>query len=218
MERSIILFDLDGTLTDPGEGITNSVAYALRKLGQTPPPRAALEAYIGPPLVDSFEHLAGLDRPTAQLAVKYYREYFADTGIFQNELYPGVPQMLQRLREAGATLCLATSKPTVFALKILEHFGIAEYFHKAVGSELDGGRVKKGDVIDYALELLQVTDKTRVVMVGDREHDTIGAAACGVFSVGVTYGYGTRTELANSGAGHIVESVSELTEYLLTGC
>ena len=104
MKHDVILFDLDGTLTDPGEGITNSVAYALRKLGQTPPPRAGLEAYIGPPLVDSFEKLACLDRPTAELAVKYYREYFADTGIFENEIYPGIHEMLEQLKQAGAVL------------------------------------------------------------------------------------------------------------------
>lgn len=218
MKHDIILFDLDGTLTDPGEGITNSVAYALRKLGQTPPPRTELESYIGPPLVESFGKLAGLDRPTAELAVKYYREYFAETGIFENELYLGVHHMLQRLRDAGAVLCLATSKPTVFALKILEHFDLTKYFHQVVGSELDGRRIKKADVINYALELLEVTDKSRVVMVGDREHDTLGAAACGVYSVGVTYGYGSRQELTDNGAGHIVDSVEELTEYLLTDC
>ena len=218
MKHDVILFDLDGTLTDPGEGITNSVAYALRKLGQTPPPRSELEAYIGPPLVDSFEHLAGLDRPTAELAVRYYRENFADIGIFENELYPGIHEMLEQLKQAGAVLCLATSKPTVFALKILDHFDLTKYFDQVVGSELDGRRIKKADVISYALELLGVTDKDRVVMIGDREHDTIGAAKSGVFSVGVTYGYGSRQELLDNGARHIVDSVTELTEYLLTDC
>ena len=218
MKHDIILFDLDGTLTDPGEGITNSVAYALRKLGQTPPPRLQLEAYIGPPLVDSFGGLAGLDRPTAELAVKYYREYFAETGIFENELYSGIHDMLSALKAAGATIALATSKPTVFAAKILDHFDLTRYFHQVVGSELDGRRIKKADVISYALELLEVTDKSRVVMIGDREHDTVGATACGVFSVGVTYGYGSRQELMDNGACHIVDSVAELTEYLLKGC
>ena len=218
MKHDVILFDLDGTLTDPGEGITNSVAYALRKLGQTPPPRTQLEAYIGPPLVDSFEKLACLDRPTAELAVKYYREYFADTGIFENEIYPGIHEMLEQLKQAGAVLCLATSKPTVFARKILEHFDLTKYFDQVVGSELDGRRIKKGDVISYALELLGITDKDSAVMIGDREHDTIGASENGVFSVGVTYGYGSRQELEGSGAGHVVESVSQLTKYLLTDC
>ena len=215
MKHNVILFDLDGTLTDPGEGITNSVAYALRRLGQTPPPRAELEAYIGPPLAGSFEERAGVDRQTAELAVEYYREYFGVKGIFENELYGGIDDMLKALKAAGATVSLATSKPTVYAKQIIEHFGIAKYFDAIAGSELDGRRVKKAEVIDYALELLGVSDRGSVIMVGDREHDIIGANTCGVASVGVTYGYGSHEELANSGAGHIVDSVEELTKYLL---
>ncbi len=215
MKHNVILFDLDGTLTDPGEGITNSVAYALRKLGQTPPPRAELEAYIGPPLAGSFEQRAGLDRNTAQLAVEYYREYFGIKGIFENELYGGIDGMLAALKAAGATISLATSKPTVYAKQIIEHFGIAKYFDAIAGSELDGRRVKKAEVIDYALELLGVSDRDSVIMVGDREHDIIGANKCGVASVGVTYGYGSHEELANSDAGHIIDSVDELAKYLI---
>lgn len=215
MKHNVILFDLDGTLTDPGEGITNSVAYALRKLGQTPPPRAELEAYIGPPLAGSFEQRAGLDRNTAQLAVEYYREYFGIKGIFENELYGGIDNMLAALKAAGATISLATSKPTVYAKQIIEHFGIAKYFDAIAGSELDGRRVKKAEVIDYALELLGVSDRGSVIMVGDREHDIIGANKCGVASVGVTYGYGSHEELASSGASHIVDSVDNLTKYLI---
>lgn len=215
MKHDIILFDLDGTLTDPGDGITNSVAYALRKLGQTPPPRAELEPYIGPPLIDSFMTLAGLDRERAELAVKYYREYFADRGIFENTLYDSIPEMLGQLRESGATVALATSKPEVFARRILEHFDIAKYFDFVAGSELDSRRNKKAEVILYALECMNVTQKARVVMVGDRKHDTLGAAEVGVFSVGVTYGYGSHAELEANGAGHIVDSVQQLTDYLL---
>lgn len=215
MKHNVILFDLDGTLTDPGEGITNSVAHALRKLGQTPPPRAELEAYIGPPLAGSFEQRAGLDRNTAELAVEYYREYFGVKGIFENELYGGIDNMLAALKAAGATISLATSKPTVYAKQIIEHFGIAKYFDAVAGSELDGRRVKKAEVIDYALELLGVSDRGSVIMVGDREHDIIGANKCGVASVGVTYGYGSHEELTASGASHIVDSVEELTKYLI---
>ncbi len=218
MKYNVILFDLDGTLTDPGEGITNSVAYALRKLGQTPPPRAELEAFIGPPLIDSFMSLSGLDRPTGELAVKYYREYFSDRGIFENQIYPKIADMLKHLKEAGAVLSLATSKPAVYAAKILEHFDIAKYFDAVAGSELDGRRVKKAEVIKYALELLDIHDTASVVMVGDREHDTIGAAACGVTSVGVTYGYGSEAELANANTDRIVHSADELESFLLTGC
>lgn len=215
MKHDVILFDLDGTLTDPGEGITNSVAYALRRLGQTPPPRAELEAYIGPPLAGSFEERAGVDRQTAELAVEYYREYFGVKGIFENELYGGIDDMLKALKAAGATVSLATSKPTVYAKQIIEHFGIAKYFDAVAGSELDGRRVKKAEVIEYALELLGVSQRDRVVMIGDREHDIIGAKKCGVASVGVTYGYGSHEELDSSGAGHIVDSVEDLTKYLL---
>ena len=215
MKHNVILFDLDGTLTDPGQGITNSVAYALRKLGQTPPPRAELEAYIGPPLAGSFEERAGLDRQTAQLAVSYYREYFSVTGIFENELYLGIPELLAALKAAGATISLATSKPTIYAKQILEHFEIDKHFDAIAGSELDGRRVKKAEVIDYALELLGINDRDGVVMIGDREHDIIGANKCCVASVGVTYGYGSREELEAAGAGHIVDSVEELAKYLL---
>lgn len=215
MKYDVILFDLDGTLTDPGEGITNSVAHALRKLGQTPPPRAELEAYIGPPLAASFEERAGVDRATAELAVAYYREYFSIKGIFENELYGGIDEMLKALKSAGAVVALATSKPTVYAKQIVQHFGIIQYFDAVAGSELDGRRVKKAEVIDYALELLGVGDRAGVVMIGDREHDIIGANKCGVASVGVTYGYGSHEELEGSGAGHIVDSVEELTKFLI---
>ena len=218
MKHKIILFDLDGTLTDPGDGITNSVAYALRKLGQTPPPRPELEAFIGPPLIESFMSISGLDRESGELAVKYYREYFSQRGLFENRLYPHVPEMLQKLREAGAVLSLATSKPTIYAAKILEHFDIAKYFDALAGSELDGSRVKKADVIRYALELLDVHETDSVIMVGDRKHDTVGAADCGVYSLGVTYGYGSRDELEKAGADSIVDSVEALGKFLLTDC
>lgn len=206
-----MLFDLDGTLTDNGEGITNSVAYALRKFGITPPPREELNKFVGPPLRDRFVQLY-VGEEQGDLAVEYYREYFRPHGMFENVVYDGVPQMLAALKKAGCTLAIATSKPTVFAEKIAEHFDLAQYFTFIAGSDLDGTRIKKAEVIRYCLE--QLGDPGRVLMVGDREHDIIGATAVGVPAVGVTYGYGTREELEGAQAAYIIDDPLELIELI----
>lgn len=210
-----ILFDLDGTLTDPGEGITNSVACALEKFGIDVPDRRALYKFIGPPLAGSFAEHYGFTSETAALAVEYYREYYRDRGIYENLLYPGVPALLGRLRAAGARLLLATSKPEVFARQILKHFELADFFGFAAGSLLDGTRVRKGEVISYAFASLGVTDTSRAVMIGDREHDIIGAKETGLTSVGVLWGYGDRAELDSAGADFIAADVAELESILL---
>lgn len=152
MRFKSLLFDLDGTLTDPAEGITNSVAHALRRLGMTPPPRAELCRYIGPPLKYGFGTFSGVPDDRLDAAVEYYREHFADVGLFENELYPGVDTLLSRLGDAGYKIYLATSKPKVYADRILEHFGISDLFDGTVGSELDGTRVDKAEVIETVLE------------------------------------------------------------------
>ncbi len=206
-----ILFDLDGTLTDNGEGITNSVAYALRKFGITPPPREELDKFVGPPLRDRFVELY-VGEEQGDLAVEYYREYFRPHGIFENVVYDGVPQMLAALKAAGCTLAIATSKPEIFAKKIAEHFDLAKYFTVIAGSNLEGTRIKKADVIRYCLELLGKPD--RVLMVGDREHDILGAKAVGLPAVGVTYGYGSREELERAQAAYIIDDPLELIELI----
>lgn len=159
-----ILFDLDGTLTDPKLGITSCVQYALEKFGIKEPDRDKLKPFIGPPLLDSFRDFYGFDDEKGQQAVTYYRERFSTIGLFENEIYPGIPQMLESLQKAGRHLAVASSKPTVFVTQILEHFGILSYFEVIVGSELDGTRTKKEEVVEEALrQLFSVTDQVHEV-------------------------------------------------------
>ena len=215
MSFDVILFDLDGTLTDPALGITNSVAYALEKMGITPPQRQELLKFIGPPLAGSFEKYYGLSKEDSYRAVDIYREYFAPKGIFENTVFEGIPEMLKKLKAAGKTVALATSKPTVFADKILKHFNLFDFFDLTVGSKLDGTLTDKAEVVRVVLERLGVTDKATAVMVGDRSHDIVGGAKNGLKTVGVTFGYGSKTELSDAKATKIVNSVAELEELLL---
>lgn len=210
-----IFFDLDGTLTDPKEGITNSVAYALASFGIHEDPDR-LTPFIGPPLMDSFMEFYHFDGPTAQKAVEKYREYFARQGIFENRVFPGTQPLLAQLKGAGKTVCLATSKPEVFARQILEHFHLDGYCDQIVGSCLDGQRTKKGEVIAEVFTRLGDTcpDKAMCVMVGDRLHDIQGARENGLDSIGVTFGYGSQEELAQAGATYIAHSFEELSQLL----
>lgn len=211
----IILFDLDGTLTDPGEGITNSVCYALKKYGIETPDRSQLYRFIGPPLAQSFEEFYGFTSEQAKEAVAYYREYYNEKGIFENKVYDGTAQMLAALCRAKKRLALATSKPEIYAGQILKYFALDSYFEVAAGSNLDGTRTKKDEVILYALESLHVTDRSAVIMVGDREHDILGAKKTGIASLGVLFGYGNYEELTKAGADLIAENVAEITKILL---
>ena len=210
----IILFDLDGTLTDPGMGITNSVMHALKKYGIEVENRETLYKFIGPPLIDSFEKYYGFSHEEAVKSVDYYREYYADKGIYENEVYNGIEAMLQKLSEEGKKIILATSKPEPFAREILRHFGLDKYFLFAAGSTMNETRTNKADVIEYALAECNITDKSSVVMVGDREHDIIGANKNGIDSIGVLFGYGSREELENAGATYIAESVEDIIKYV----
>lgn len=212
--KTTILFDLDGTLTDPMMGITKSVQYALKKHGIIEEDLWNLTKFIGPPLMDSFKRYYGFSEEEARQAVVDYREYFAPTGKFENVVYNGIPEMLQALKEQGFVLAVATSKPEVFAKDILVHFDLEQYFD-FVGGALLTGRTDKAEVIAYVLEHLGV-EKQNVIMVGDREHDIIGAAKNQLDSVGVLYGYGDRAEHEACGAGWIVETVEELKAYLLS--
>lgn len=210
--KTAVLFDLDGTLTDPALGITNSVMYALEKFGILVGDRASLYRFIGPPLSESFEKYFSFSHAEAEKAVACYREYFADRGIFENKVYDGIPELLDALRHSGRRLILATSKPTVFAERILVHFGLRDFFERVCGSELDGTRVKKDEVIAFALEQAALSDKRAVVMIGDRKHDVLGAIRNGIDAVGVLYGYGSFDELDAAGAQDAVKSVCELKE------
>lgn len=210
-----IFFDLDGTLTDPREGITKSVAYALEYYGIHVEDTDSLCKFIGPPLAGAFEEFYGFSKEKAEEAVWKYRERFSTIGIFENSVYDGIEEMLKRLKKAGFKLVVATSKPTVYSKKILEHFGLSEYFDEVVGSELNGERTDKAEVIEYALKT-QNAVRSETIMVGDRKHDIIGAAKNGLKSVGVLFGYGGLKELKEAGADRIAGSVSELEKILLS--
>ena len=205
-----ILFDLDGTLTDPGLGITNSVMYALKKFGIYENDRTSLYRFIGPPLKESFADFCGFSPEQCELAVSYYREHFRDTGIFENSVYTGIPELLTQLKERGRTLIVATSKPEVFAVRILKHFGLYRHFAYTAGAAMDDSRSLKADVIRYALEQCGVTDKSEAVMIGDRKHDIIGAKENGIHSVGVLYGYGDIAELQAAGADCIAAEPADI--------
>ena len=198
MNYTHILFDLDGTLTDPGLGITSAVMYALERYGIRVDDRRELYRFIGPPLVDSFMRYYGFSAADARAAVDVYREYFTDRGIFENEVYPGIPELLETLCGAGCRLLVATSKPTVFARQILDHFGLLPRFLLVSGTSLKGRSASKEEVIETALLDAGITDRRRCVMVGDRFYDTEAAARCGLDSIGVLYGYGSPEELKNA--------------------
>jgi phosphoglycolate phosphatase len=206
----VVLFDLDGTLTDPGIGITNSVAYALKKFEIEITDRAKLYKFIGPPLLESFQKLYNLSKEEAKTAVDYYRDYYRDKGIFENSIYNGIEDLLKCLRDNRKTIIVATSKPEIFAKLILEHFDIDKYFTYIAGGNLDGTRTKKDEVIEYALNTNKIFDKSTVVMIGDRDHDIFGAKKIGIDSIGVLFGYGSREELESAQATYIAENIKDI--------
>lgn len=208
-----VLFDLDGTLTDPGLGITNSIFYALERMGYPLPPRQALYKFIGPPLLKSFQQEYGMTEDQAMEAIRLFREYFSQTGILENQVYPGIPAVLAALRRDGAELVLATSKPQDYAERILAHFDLQQYFSHIAGATMDERRVEKHEVIAYAMEIFSV-DVSCAVMVGDREHDVMGARRNGLDCIGVLYGYGDAQELKNAGAMALAETPEALLSLL----
>ncbi len=213
-----VFFDLDGTLTDPGLGITNSVAYALRCRGIEPPPRQELYKFIGPPLRESFAKYFDIPDEETMRAVSDYRVYFADRGLFENQVYPDIPEMLAALKAHGLRLCVATSKPDVFSEKILVHFGLRDFFDFVAGASMDETRTDKHEVIEHAIALLGLSpgERERILMIGDREHDIRGAARSGLASAGVTYGYGSEAELVKAGANYLFRTPSEIAAFLLS--
>lgn len=210
---SIVLFDLDGTITDPGIGISNSVAYALEKFGIEVNDRSELYRFIGPPLQDSFREYYGFSVEDSRKAVSFYREYYSHTGIYENNVYDGVREMLISLKTSGKKVVLATSKPELYALQILQHFELMSHFDRICGANMDGTRTKKADVITYALQAFPATPPENAIMVGDREHDVKGALAVGIDSIGVTYGYGSKKELTSAGATYIANSPEAVLTY-----
>ncbi len=217
-EYQYLLFDLDGTLTDSMEGITKCVAYALEHFDIYVKDLTELYPFIGPPLKESFREFYHFSDEQIEVATKKYHERFAEKGMFENRLYDGISELLEKLNGKGCyTLMLATSKPEVFAKQILAYFGIDKQFAFAGGSELGGLRTHKAEVIQYVLESNHITDLEKVVMIGDRKHDILGARETGIDSIGVLYGYGDRKELTEAGATYIVESVEKLGKLLRIG-
>ena len=207
----IILFDLDGTLTDPALGITNAVAYGLKEIwGIEVEDKKTLNKFIGPPLLEAFSQEYGFSTEDSQKTLDKYREYYRSRGLFENIMYDGVPEMLAQLRARGKKLFVATSKPEEFSIKILKHFGIYDYFDFVAGASFDTSRAKKADVIKYALDQNGIADVSRLIMVGDREHDVLGAKAHGIETIGVLYGYGDREELTSAGAKYIAETAADI--------
>lgn len=212
-----LLFDLDGTLTDSKPGITRGIQQALRRRGLPVPDAEALEPCIGPPLERSFRELLGLSPDDARQALADYREYFDAQGWRENSVYAGIPELLAELSARGVRLVLATAKPTVFAERILGHFGLARHFESVVASHLDGSRVDKEELIADALSALGGVPRGAVAHIGDRSHDVVGARANGIASIAVAYGYGTRAELDAAGPDALADSVSALGGLLRGG-
>jgi phosphoglycolate phosphatase len=211
-----IFLDLDGTITNPAEGITKCFEYALNHFGIEVESRAQLEQFIGPPLRKSFMEGFGFEEEQAIEAVAKYRERFGPIGMFENEVYPGMEQALQSLKEAGKVLIVATSKPEHMAKKILAHFNLDGYFDDICGSCDDSNRNEKDEVIRYALEKHGIVDFDDVLMVGDRKFDVIGAAKCGLKCMGVLYGFGDRDELEQAGAAYIAETVEDMARIIVS--
>ena len=214
MKYKYIFFDLDGTLTDPQEGITNCVKYALEYYGINETDYSKLLRFIGPPLVWSFHEYYGFDEKKSLEAVAKYRERFSKAGLFENKVYDGIYDVLQTLVDNGHVLVLATSKPRVFAEKIMTKYRLRPYFKMISGSELDGTRNDKNEVIDYAIEKLECP-REKVIMVGDRKHDILGAKRCDIASCGVRFGYAEDGELEEAGADYIADTISDLLPILM---
>ena len=214
MKFNTCLLDLDGTLTDPKPGITGCIQYALEKLGQPTPSKDELEFAIGPPLYDSFLYLLAGDPEAAQHGMDYYRERFGSIGMYENNLYEGIPETLQQLKDSGRQLFVATSKPHYYARPITEHFGIRHFFEHVHGSEMTGERVHKGELLDYILETEGI-DAARTVMIGDRKHDILAAKQHGMYAIGVLYGYGSKEELIEAGADGLVETPGGIAEAIV---
>ncbi len=213
LDKKYYFFDLDGTLTESGEGILNSAKYALGVMGYPIPPEETLRKFIGPPLKDVFMSQYKMDEKTANEAVVAYRRYFTEKGIFENRLYDGIKELLEKMSQAGKKIILCTSKPEKYSLQILERFGIKDCFHFIAGAVMDGVRSRKPEIIGHIFDTLRLP-KEECVMIGDTEYDVLGAKEFSITSVGVLYGYGTRESLEKAGADYLVENTHELSKLI----
>lgn len=211
----VILFDLDGTITDPEEGITKSVQYALSKFGIDVSDRTLLYPFIGPPLKDAFMELYNFSEADAMMAIKYYRERYEVKGLFENIPYEGIDRLLESLVNKGKKLIVATSKPEKFAVEIMKHFDLAKYFTYIAGAAMDESRNTKSAVIEYALQTCGITDTASVLMVGDRKYDVIGARQMSMDCAGVLYGYGTEEEMREAAPAYICATIDELDKLIV---
>lgn len=215
MKKQYVLFDLDGTLTDSQDGIINSIIHGLSYYGIQVEDRSSLRPFLGPPLIDSVMKYYGFDLEAAKDFVVRYREYYSSKGLFENQVYAGVREMLEELKSEGYKLMVATSKPEMFAKMILEHFDLLQYFDFVGGATMDEKRTNKGDVIRYVLEENGLTDQIQnMAMVGDRENDVYGARANGIPCIGVLYGYGGLEELQKAGADYLAEKPEDIRKFL----
>ncbi len=213
MKKDFLFFDLDGTLTDSAPGIVRSAKYALSHFGISLDDTVMLK-FIGPPLMESFQKLCGLNEEDSKEAIRLYREYFAVKGMFENSVYDGVFEMLDSLRRQGKILAVATSKPEIYAKQILDHFGLTEYFSYISGAALDHVRMTKADVLQKAVVGTGLLDLSRGLMIGDRMHDVTGARTVGMETLGVLYGYGSREELMAAGAAGIAASPADVVAWI----
>ena len=211
----VIAFDLDGTLTNPERGLVASFMYALGKMGVDYGTKEDLKRFIGPPIYEEWQSVFGFTPEESSEALLIFREFYSVYGWWDNEMYQGVPEMLNRLREAGKKIILATSKPEIFARKVLNLFDIAKYFDYIGGADTDKTRDKKHEVLSYSMASLGITDTSKVILVGDRVYDADGARECGVDSLGVLYGHGSREEIENSGFNYICENVEDIAKILI---
>ncbi len=209
------LFDLDGTVTDPKKGIVNSVLYALEKVGIEELHVSELDSFIGPTIQQSFVERYNMNEGEVERAVFYFREYLKQRGLLENSVYEGIPNLLKQLKDTGNRLFIATSKPTIFARQVIEHFQLTNYFEDIIGSNLNGTRIKKEEIIAHILQQNEGLNKEEVVMIGDRKHDIIGANHNGIASIGVLYGYGSENELIEVSATHIAKDIEELHHFCI---
>ena len=215
MKYKNILFDLDGTLTDSGPGIRNAVRHALKKYGIEENDTEKLNRFIGPPLYDSFMRFYGISEAEAAKGENYFREYYRDIGIFENSVYDGVTDCLEKLQNGGVKLYIATSKPDFMAERVLSHFDLKKYFTDVCGADIENGRCSKKDVLALLLKNNPEITSENAVMVGDREHDILGAQPFGMKGIGVLWGYGSKEELESAGAHFLAETPDKLYKFIL---
>ena len=212
-EYSTLLFDLDGTLTDSTEGILNCLVNAITQMGFEVPEDT--NKFLGPPIRQSFAEFCGMNEEQVSEAVRIFRERYSTVGLFENRVYDGIPEMLERLKNGGRRLMVATSKPETYAVRIFDRFGLSQYFETVGGAELDGSRDYKDEVIEYVLARAGMTDRSSVLMIGDRRQDVFGAHKTGIKCMGILWGFGSQEELTEAGADYIAATPQEAADMLL---